>query len=122
MKVTRSSYPLEISRRRLERLLAIQPTPDFGPGLSVADFESRINEVAALETDYNRMRSEVDAKLSALKLKERELLDYRERMLTAVAAKFGKNSEEYVAAGGVRKSERKRPRLAQTPSVQQMSN
>ncbi|MBK9564341.1 MAG: hypothetical protein IPO37_03865 [Saprospiraceae bacterium] len=36
--------------------------------------------------------------------------DFRERMLTAIAFIYGKDSDEYVAAGGIRKSERKRPR------------
>jgi hypothetical protein len=118
MKVTRTSKPLELSRRRLERLKSITPTPDFGAGFSIADFENKINEVASTEAAYNMARSEVDAKLSALKKKERELLDFRERILTAVAFVFGKDSEEYVAAGGVRKSDRKRSRLKANPSDQ----
>jgi hypothetical protein len=42
--------------------------------------------------------------------KKRELLDYRERILTAIAFVYGKDTPQYVAAGGIRKSERKRPR------------
>lgn len=35
--------------------------------------------------------------------------DYSERILLGVAMKYGKNSDEYEMAGGIRKSERKRP-------------
>ena len=35
--------------------------------------------------------------------------DYSERILLAVAVKYGRDSNEYEMAGGVRKSERKRP-------------
>ena len=121
MMVTRSSKALEISRRRLERLKSIEPMPDFGTGFSITDFESKINELADQESDYNTARSDVDAKRTSLKKKERELLDYRERILTAIAFVYGKDSEEYVAAGGIRKSERKRPRPrkdSSTPSVE----
>ena len=110
MKVTRSSKALEIARRRLDRLKSITPAPDFGTGFSITDFESKIDELAAQEATYNTARSDVDSKRTSLAKKERELLDYRERMLTAVAFVYGKDSKEYVAAGGIRKSERKRPR------------
>ncbi len=108
--ISRTSKALEISRRRLERLKSIVPTPDFGTGFSIADFESKINELAIKQAEYNSTRSELDSKLTTLKKSERELLDYRERILTAIAFVYGKDTEEYVAAGGIRKSERKRPR------------
>jgi len=111
MSITRTSSALASSLRRWERLSSIIPQPDFGAGFSIADFKAKIDALASLEASYNRTRSEVDAQLSTLKKAEMELLDHRERMLTAIAFLYGKDSEEYVAAGGVRKSERKRPRL-----------
>lgn len=108
--ISRTSKALEISRRRLERLKSIVPTPDFGTGFSIADFESKINELAINQAEYNKARSDLDAQLSSLREEERELLDYRERILTAIAFVYGKDTPQYVAAGGIRKSERKRPR------------
>lgn len=108
--ISRTSKALEISRRRLERLKSIVPTPDFGKGFSIADFESKINELAIKQAEYNKARSDLDAQLSSLREEERELLDYRERILTAIAFVYGKDTPQYVAAGGIRKSERKRPR------------
>ena len=108
--ISRTSKALEISRRRLERLKSIVPTPDFGTGFSIADFESKINELAIMQAEYNKARSDLDAQLSSLREEERELLDYRERILTAIAFVYGKDTPQYVAAGGIRKSERKRPR------------
>ena len=40
---------------------------------------------------------------------QRDIRALSERMLIAVAAKYGKDSYEYEMAGGIRKSERKRP-------------
>ncbi|BAY60611.1 hypothetical protein NIES22_06700 [Calothrix brevissima NIES-22] len=39
---------------------------------------------------------------------EKRLAEFCERMLTGVASKYGRNSDEYQMAGGVRKSDRKR--------------
>ncbi|MBM4025843.1 MAG: hypothetical protein FJ280_10625 [Planctomycetes bacterium] len=44
-----------------------------------------------------------------IKTQEKKLKDLTERMLAAVAARYGKDSDEYEKAGGTRKSERKRP-------------
>ena len=124
--ISRTSKALEISRRRLERLKSIVPTPDFGTGFSIADFESKINELAIMQAEYNKARSDLDAQLTSLREEERELLDYRERILTAIAFVYGKDTPQYVAAGGIRKSERKRPRprkaSSATGSENDMSN
>ncbi|MEO1590464.1 MAG: hypothetical protein AAFU71_04125 [Cyanobacteria bacterium J06632_22] len=40
---------------------------------------------------------------------EKTLSEYSERILLAVAVKYGKNSDEYERIGGVRTSDRKRP-------------
>ena len=45
---------------------------------------------------------------SSLKEKEKLLRAFTERMLTGVAAKFGKDSEQYQKAGGTKKSDRKK--------------
>lgn len=108
MRRTRSSEALEISRRRLERLKSITPTPDFGTGFSISDFETEIDALAAMESNYNTTVSSLDAKLTEIKVKEKTIRDLRERILTAIAFHYGKDSEEYVAAGGIRKSERKK--------------
>ena len=59
---------------------------------------------------YNTAIGTVDQLLTQLKMKEKGIRDKRERVLTAIAFIYGKDSDEYVAAGGIRKSERKRPR------------
>ena len=75
-----------------------------------------------MQAEYNAQVSLLDSKASAMKVKEKEIRDYRERMLSLIAAKFGKNSEEYVTAGGVRKSERKKPQPKAATSAQNKTN
>jgi len=47
---------------------------------------------------------------------EKKLQDFNERVLAGVAAKYGKNSNQYEKVGGVRKADRKRP-ASRKPSV-----
>ncbi|MDD2922102.1 MAG: hypothetical protein PHQ36_07425 [Anaerolineales bacterium] len=58
---------------------------------------------------YNTLLSQVDEVYNAVLSAEKALRDLNERMLTGVAAKYGKDSSQYEMAGGIRKSERKRP-------------
>jgi len=109
MRKTRSSKVLEISKRRLERLKSINPPLQSNEGISITDYETSINQLESMEATYNTSVSDLDSQLSAIKTKEKSIRDQRERMLQFVAAKFGKDSDEYVAAGGIRKSERKKP-------------
>lgn len=104
------SAVLEDSLRRLERIKAIDPPPNFGTGFSIADYETSLNELRLVLGSYNTAIGTVDQFLTQLKMKEKGIRDKRERVLTAIAFIYGKDSDEYVAAGGIRKSERKRPR------------
>ncbi|MEH2084422.1 MAG: hypothetical protein V7K89_31975 [Nostoc sp.] len=58
----------------------------------------------------------MDLTQGALEVAEKSLMELTEHMLVSVAAKYGKNSDEYKMAGGVRRSDvydglrlRKRP-------------
>ena len=51
----------------------------------------------------------MDALQNQVNEAERLLADQSEQMLMGVAVKYGKNSSEYEMAGGVKKSERKKP-------------
>jgi len=112
---------LEDGLRRLERIKAIDPLPNFGTGFGIADYEANLNELRACLGSYNTAIAATDQFLTQLKMKEKSTRDMRERILTAIAFIYGKDSDEYVAAGGIRKSERKRPRprnVSSAPSVE----
>lgn len=119
MRPTKKSISLEDAQRRLERIRAIAPVPDFGTGFSVADFETKVNDLSQTLGSYNTLIAQADQKLTHLRVKEKEIRDYRERLLTAIAFVYGKDSDEYVAAGGIRKSERKRPNSNSSSSTQE---
>lgn len=121
MRPSKMSSILEDGLRRLERIKAIDPLPNFGTGFGIADYEDNLNELRACLGSYNTAIAAADQFLTQLKMKEKSTRDMRERILTAIAFIYGKDSDEYVAAGGIRKSERKRPRprnVSSAPSVE----
>lgn len=122
MRPSKMSPTLEDGLRRLERIKAIFPVPNFGTGFSIADFEANLNELRTCLASYNTAIATADQFLTQLKVKEKTTRDMRERLLTAIAFIYGKDSDEYVAAGGVRKSERKKRSVKMTSSTPMTEN
>lgn len=105
----RSSPILEAARRRLNGLKAINPKPNYGPGLTVEDFEKDIVEPENLLNRYNQMSSEMDDILNQIQAGEARANDKSTRILAATGATYGTDSSEYEMVGGTRTSERKKP-------------
>lgn len=104
----RNSRILTQASERLSGLKAIDPSLDLGNGLKVGEFETAITNLRATVEDYNSMLSQLDEKQNQIDAAEEAVRNLSERMLAGVAAKYGKDSNEYEQAGGVRKSERKK--------------
>ena len=105
----RKSNVLDSAQSRSAGLASISSTLDLGNGLTLVSFNSAIADARAKLDAYNAALSAVDSTNNTLLKVEKDLTALNERMLLGVAAKFGKDSNEYEMAGGVRKSERKRP-------------
>ncbi|HEY3403248.1 MAG TPA: hypothetical protein VGK59_07665 [Ohtaekwangia sp.] len=97
--------PARASRQSVPSLL----TQNLGNGLTALNYEAAITDLRTKLNEYNTALSQVDALHNAMKESEKSLSELSERMLIGVAAKYGKNSSEYEKAGGVRKSERRKP-------------
>ncbi len=104
---TRSTV-LQQASVRISGVKSIDAALDLGNGLSVSTYQSAIDEVEDLVNTYNTNMSLVDELRNNLEAKELVLRDFSERMLTGIAAKYGKNSNQYQMAGGTRKMDRKR--------------
>jgi uncharacterized protein YukE len=107
LKKTTSHYDVAVTR--LSAIKSIDPKLDLGNGINVETYEKNINELRDKINAYNTLLSQIDAQLNDINATDKELRDYSERMLTGIASKYGKNSNEYEQAGGVKKSERKKP-------------
>ncbi|MBL7729078.1 MAG: hypothetical protein JNM68_15385 [Dinghuibacter sp.] len=105
----RKASHYEQAAARLASLKSIDPKLDLGNGLSVTIYENAIHALQADIETYNTLLSKADELQNMVNQKNKDLRDLSERMLAGVASRFGKNSNEYEMAGGVKKSERKRP-------------
>ena len=113
----RTSKELEKARERANNLKSIDPNLDLGSGLTLAAFQTEIGSLQAHLESYNNQLSTLDAHANDLKAKERAIAALSERMLDGVSTKFGKDSNAYEQAGGVRKSERKKPTRKARPTL-----
>lgn len=90
-------------------LKAVSASLDLGNGLTVEVYEQMIQDARQKLEAYNTSLAIVNDANIAFDEVEAQLAEWSERMLIAVAYKFGKNSNEYATAGGTRRKDRKRP-------------
>ncbi|WP_315791288.1 hypothetical protein [Fischerella sp. JS2] len=108
----RSSRVLEKAQLRACGLKAIDPNLDFGNAGNLQNLTQQIEQLRAKIDTYNTALSIIDASRTDIEQLEKNLSSLCERLLLAVAVKYGKDSQEYVMAGGVRKSDRIRKSTA----------
>ncbi|MBE9113021.1 hypothetical protein IQ273_26915 [Nodosilinea sp. LEGE 07298] len=105
----RSSPVLDRGERRAAALKSLSHTLNLGDGLTLENYLLRLDLLRSQLETYNESLSFVDRALSTVRDTEKEIRELSERMLIAVAARYGKDSYEYEMAGGIRKRDRKRP-------------
>jgi hypothetical protein len=107
LKKTQSPI-LEKATLRASKMGSINSELDFGQGLNLKTLNQRIQALQNKLNDYRTVVETADRVKADISLLEAELGDLCDRMLTGVATQYGKNSSEYVMAGGVRKADRRR--------------
>ena len=108
-RTKRTSFTLEEARKRLAGLQSINPVPVLGPNTTVPAYNAAIDAFAEMVSAYNENLSALDKAQDELNRSEKTLADHSQRILAAVRAQFGPDSDEYKQAGGIRRSDRKRP-------------
>lgn len=93
----------------MDGVQSIDQKLDAGGGFTAPGYQKMIAQLRTDISAYNTALSTVDALTNKVAETELQLAEYSERMLLGVAAKYGKDSHEYEMAGGVKKSDRKRP-------------
>ena len=96
---------LNKASQRAVSLQSIDAQLDLGRGLNLEAYLAAIALHKTNLDDYNRTLSTIEQLSRAVEESEKTLKDFTERMLLGVGAHYGKDSEEYVMAGGARKSE-----------------
>ncbi len=113
----RSSAVLQKAEKREAGLQSISDSLDLGNDLTLQTYSQRIQALRSQISTYNSTLSTLYDLSRDIKSAEQELRDLSEQMLLGVAAKYGKNSGEYGKAGGVPKSERRRPTRKKTAAA-----
>jgi hypothetical protein len=108
-RLKRTSQVLERAERRAAGLRSIDPGLDLGHGLSLQAYSKSMATLRAQVGAYNESLSALDRAGQTVNDGEQQLRVLSERMLIAVAARYGKDSYEYAMAGGTRRRDRRRP-------------
>jgi hypothetical protein len=113
-----SSVILDKALLRASGMKSISSTLDLGNGLTVPDYVALIERTQAQLDTYNTALSMMDQAQSSIATLELALADMSERMLTGVASKYGKASDQYEMAGGTRKGKTVAKRRAKALAAQ----
>ena len=113
----RNSKTLDLVYARISGMMAIDKDLDFGSDLTLAKFKQAADKFNADLDAYNQMLATLDQLANDLNTDENSLRDLSERMLAAVGARWGKNSNQYEQAGGTRKAERGRKTTKTPPAA-----
>jgi hypothetical protein len=105
----RSSRAIEKAEQRAAGLEMISPSLEVGNSLTLENFTAEIKQFRRKLADYNSLLAKINIAQTELDKDEKQLMLMTGDMLTGVASKFGKDSYEYQLAGGIRRSDRKRP-------------
>ena len=105
----RTSVVLEEAHMRMAGLSSITPAPDFGAALTLAAYSARIDDFSTRLDSYIQMISAVDEAQNLVDAAEESLIELNKRMLFAVKAHYGPDSNQYEQAGGKRLRDHKRP-------------
>ncbi|MFM7529006.1 MAG: hypothetical protein ACKO63_11090 [Nodosilinea sp.] len=101
-KKRNTSKVLDVAQQRALSLEIIDPDIDLGRDVSLEEYRHNIQDLQDTLNRYNRGLSSVDQLQKQVLQKERNLLDMNSRMLAAVAARFGRYSQEYQVIGGTK--------------------
>jgi len=105
-RTKRSSRILEKAEFRVAGLKAIDPNINFDDTYSLQHLSQLIEQLHNMLDDYNAAIAMIDSSRKKLDEMEKNLSQVSDKMLVGVGFKYGKNSNEYELAGGVRDSER----------------
>ncbi|MDZ8026423.1 MAG: hypothetical protein RMX65_000490 [Nostoc sp. DedQUE01] len=115
---TRGSAALDKAQRRLALLKSINEKLDLGHGLTIEAYSRYIDDTRATLEAHNTLVSNVDESRKMMDQKDKGLLELSERMLSAVATIYGRDSMEYSKAGGSsRKRSKSKKSTSQVPLV-----
>jgi hypothetical protein len=113
----RNSQIIEKAQRRLESLRSVDPFLNFGNNLSVSTYTEYIEQGQQAIAKYNTLLSTVDEAQQDLERLEQQIADISTRLLQSVGARYGKQSVEYMKAGGRPQSSKRKTAIVSSPTL-----
>jgi hypothetical protein len=111
----RTSPALDKATQRMTGLRAISETLDLGNGITIEGYDAHIQAVQAQLAAYNKLISSIDESAVQLTRLEKDLQNYSAKVLINAAARFGKDSPQYMQAGGTMSKPTAKKRATTTP-------
>jgi hypothetical protein len=112
-RAKRNSKSLNQAIQRAAGMRSIDPSLYFGDGLSLSEYNIRIQTLQAQLSQYNHTLASLDEMAETIAQTEQDLKAYSEKMLLSAAARYGKESAQYMTAGGtIRKRSPRRSKNA----------
>ncbi len=96
----RVSPALEKATLRVAGMRSMTESLDFGNGLSLEAYEQQMNTFQQTLLNYNTLLSTVDNAARQVDEQEQALSRLTEMMLLNMAARYGRDSAQYLQAGG----------------------
>jgi hypothetical protein len=93
---------------RISGMKTIDPMLDFGNGMNITAYEAAIQDAEQRIEAYNMAIANVSQLQSSVAEAEAVLAELSERMLSTIAGRYGKKSDQYEMAGGTKRSARRR--------------
>jgi len=109
---TRGSAALDKAQRRLASLKSIEENLDLGYGLTVVAYSQLIDQARVMLEAHNTLLSEIEESRKVMNQMDKTLSELSGRMLSGVATRYGRNSIQYIKAGGSNRTRKSQP-LAQ---------
>jgi hypothetical protein len=105
---------LETAQRRMIGARSLRLDLNLG-NLNLAEFSTQVETLQAKQEQYNAMVDALDQQREEIETMERSLRGTSERILGAVASIYGKESDEYEVAGGVKRVRVRKRKAIETP-------
>jgi hypothetical protein len=121
-RIKRGSKVLNKVAVRIAGMRSLSDSLDFGGDLTLATYDAKIQNLQAQLNRYNTLLSEIDGLSESIVLAEKDLSYFAERMLLGVATQYGRDSVQYMQAGGtIRKFGKRKPSAPQPPAASLLS-
>jgi uncharacterized protein YukE len=93
---------------RISGMKSLDPALDMGNGLSVKTYAAAIQAAEQKVEAFNTAVATISQLSSDAEKAEKALAELSERMLSTVAGRYGRTSNEYEMAGGTKRTNRRR--------------